>query len=253
GWAQVGKYAPSYLVESVFIAGMHTDGFINNNAPYAKAIPNIKVANTIGNPTLLPKNNTETKLGFALRFFGNSLSLDDTVYKRHIKDNIIQVPVAASSGYTVQVMNIAKLSNKGIELLVTATPVMTTNFRWDVSANWARNISRIEDLGGPTQISLGGLNGNELIARVGGPAFEIQGNIPLLDPQGRTVVNAGGLPIPNPAKQIIANTNYRWIGGVTNRLSYKGLSLSGTFDVRNGGGMYSSTAGLVYFAGTTPA
>lgn len=252
GWAQVGKDAPAYLVESVFIASTHTDGFITNNAPYAQAIPGFEVANTIGNPTLQPEISTETELGVDLRFFGNRLGIDATVYKRDIKDNIIQVPVAASSGYTVQVMNIAKLSNKGIELLVTATPVMTTNFRWDVSANWARNISRIEDLGGPTQISLGGLNGNELIARVGGPAFEIQGNIPLLDPQGRTVVNAGGLPIPNPAKQIIANTNYRWIGGVTNRLSYKGLSLSGTFDVRNGGGLYSRTATLVYFAGTTP-
>src|SRR5690606_5904851 len=29
-------------------------------------------------------------------------------------------------------------------------------------------------------------------------------------------------------------------------------SLSGTFDVRDGGGLYSRTATLVYFAGTTP-
>ena len=252
GWAQVGKDAPPYLVESVFVAGTHTDGFINNNAPFAQSIPGFEVANTIGNPALQPEISTETELGVDLRFFGNRLGVDATVYKRDIEDNIIEVPVAASSGYTVQVMNIAKLSNKGVEILITGTPVMTTNFRWDVSLNWARNISRIEDLGGPTQISLGGLSGNELIARVGGPAFEIQGDIPLLDPQGRIVVNSAGLPIPNPAKQIIANTNYNWIGGVTNRLSYKGISLSGTFDVRDGGGLYSRTATLVYFAGTTP-
>lgn len=253
GWAQVGKDAPPYLVESVFVPGAITDGFINGNAPYRQAIPGFEVSNTIGNPSLQPEISTETELGLDLRFFSNRLGVDVTVYNRDVKDNILQVPVAASSGYNVQVLNIAKLSNKGIEVLVTATPVMTEDFRWDVSVNWAKNNSRIEDLGGPTQISLGGLSGNELIARVGGPAFEIQGDIPLLDPQGRIVVNNAGLPIPNPAKQVIANTNYNWIGGLTNRLSYKGFALSGTFDVRNGGGLYSRTASLMYFAGTTPA
>jgi len=253
GWAQVGKDAPPYLVQSVFVPGTHTDGFINNNAPYAQAIPGFEVSNTIGNPALQPEISTETELGLDLRFFGNRIGLDVTVYNRDVKDNILQVPVAASSGYNVQVLNIAKLSNKGIELLLTATPVMTDDFRWDVSVNWAKNNSRIEDLGGPTQISLGGLSGNELIARVGGPAFEIQGDVPLLDPQGRIVVNNAGMPIPNPAKQIIANTKYNWIGGLTNRLSYKGFTLSGTFDVRDGGGLYSRTASTMYFAGTTPA
>lgn len=253
GWAQVGKDAPPYLVRSVFEPGTHTDGFINNNAPYAQAIPGFEVSNTIGNPALQPEISTETELGVDLRFLGNRLGLDVTVYDRDVKDNILEVPVAASSGYTVQVLNIAKLSNKGVEVLATATPVLTDDFRWDVSVNWAKNESRIEDLGGPTQISLGGLSGNELIARVGGPAFEIQGDIPLLDPQGRIVVNNAGLPVTNPAKQVIAHTNYNWIGGVTNRLSYKGFSISGTFDVRDGGGMYSRTATLVYFAGTTPA
>jgi TonB-linked SusC/RagA family outer membrane protein len=253
GWAQVGKDAPPYLIRSVFVPGTHTDGFITAKAPFAQAIPGFEVSNTIGNPSLQPEISTEIEIGADLRFFGNRLGLDATVYNRDVKDNILQVPVAASTGYTVQVLNIAKLSNRGVELLLTATPVMSTNFKWDISVNWAKNNSRIEDLGGPTQISLGGLSGNELIARVGGPAFEIQGDIPLLDPQGRIVVNNGGQPIPNPAKQIIANTNYNWIGGVTNRLSYKGFTLSGTFDVRNGGGMYSRTATLVYFAGTTPA
>jgi TonB-linked SusC/RagA family outer membrane protein len=252
GWAQVGKDAPPYLIESVFVPGAHSDGFINNLAPYSQAIPGFEVANTIGNPALQPEISTETEIGVDLRFFGNRLGLDATVYKRDIRDNIIEVPVAASSGYFEQVMNIAKLSNKGVEILLSATPVMTTDFHWEISLNWARNISRVEDLGGPTQISLGGLNGNELIARVGGPVFEIQGDLPMRDPQGRIIVNNAGLPIPTGAKQVIASTNYDWIGGVTNRICYKGLSLSGTFDVRQGGGMYSRTATLVYFAGTTP-
>ena len=252
-WAQAGKDAPPYLVKSVFIQGEQTDGFINTNAPIAQSIPAFEVANTIGNPALQPEISTEIEFGVDLRFLNNRLGIDATVYSRDVKDNILQVPITSSSGYTFQVLNIAKLSNKGVEILVTATPVQTTNFSWDLSVNWSKNESEIKDLGGPTQISLGGLNGNELIARLGGPAFEIQGDVALLDPQGRIVVNNVGQPVLNPTKQVIGNTNYNWIGGITNKLTYKGFGLSGTFDFRNGGYLYSRTASLVYFAGTTPA
>lgn len=252
-WAQVGKDAAPYLTRSVFVKGEHTDGFTNYNAPYAQSIAGFEVSNTLGNPGLKPEISTDLEIGADVRFMNNRIGLDVTLYSRDIKDNILTVPVTASSGYAFQVLNIAKLSNKGAEVMLTATPVMANNFKWDISVNWAKNISEIKDLGGPTKIALGGLSGNSIIARVGGPAFEIEGDLPLRDPQGRLVVNNGGQPIPTPAKQIIASTNYNWIGGITNRFSYKGLSLSGTFDIRNGGGFYSRTATLMYFAGTAPA
>jgi outer membrane receptor protein involved in Fe transport len=230
-----------------------TDGFINQNAPIAQAIPAFEVGNQIGNPNLQPEISTDIELGADLRFLNNRVGLDVTVYQRKVQDNILPVAMPASSGYTAQILNIAELTNKGIEILLTGSVLQRGNLRWDVSLNWSKNVSRIDDLGGPDQITVGGLGGNALIARVGGPAFEIEGNAPLYDALGRLVVDGAGLPQVNPDQQVLGNTQYNWIGGVTNKLSFKGVSLSGTFDFRNGGLMYSRTASLGYFAGTTPA
>lgn len=251
-WAQVGKDADPYSVQSVFIQAGHTDGFTNLNSPYAQNIPAFEVSNVIGNPNLQPELSSEVEVGVDIRFLENRLGLDATYYNRSVEENILTVPLTASTGFTSQVLNIAKLNNQGIELLLTAIPVRTTNFQWNVSLNWSKNDSEIKDLGGPDQIAVGGLGGNALIARVGGPAFEIEGNMPLLTPEGNVVVDASGTPIPNPEKQVIGTTQYDWVGGITNRLRWKGLSLSGTFDIRNGGVLYSRTASLGYFAGTAP-
>ena len=253
GWAQAGKDANPYQINSVFIQSTMTDGFITQNAPIAQAIPAFEVGNQIGNANLQPEISTDIELGADMKFLNDRVGLDVTLYQRNVKDNILAVAMPASSGYTAQILNIAELSNKGIEILLTGSLVQRGSFSWDVSLNWSKNISRIEDLGGPSQITVGGLGGNGLIARVGAPAFEIEGNAPLRDSQGRIVVNGAGLPRANPTQQVLGNTQYNWIGGVTNKLSYKGLSLAGTFDFRNGGVLYSRTASLVYFSGTTPA
>ncbi len=252
-WAQAGKDANPYQIVSIFNQAGITDGFTNLNAPYAQSIPAYEVNGQIGNANLQPEISTEIEFGADLRFLNNRIGLDATVYQRDVNDNILPVPVAASSGYNAQVLNIAKLRNRGIELLLTATPVLINSFKWDVSVNWSKNVSEVIDLGGPSQINLGGIGGNALIARVGGPMFEIEGNVPVRDAQGRVVVNAAGQPLANPNKQVIGNTQYRFIGGITNRFSYKGVSLSTTFDVRNGGVLYSRTASIGYFSGTTPA
>ena len=253
GYAQAGKDADPYNVQSVFIKSVFNDGFITLGAPFGQSIPAFEVSNVVGNQNLSPELSTETEIGADLRFLGNRIGLDVTYYDRKVSNNILAVPVTASSGYTSQILNIAELTNKGVEVLLNLYPVRNDRFSWNLAVNFSKNVSEITDLGGPDRISVGGLGGNRLIARVGGPAFEIEGTVPLLDEEGHTVVDGAGLPINNPTQQVIANTNYKWVGGVTNKLSYKGISLSGTFDVRHGGQMYSRTASLMYFAGTTPA
>ncbi|UII20184.1 SusC/RagA family TonB-linked outer membrane protein [Fulvivirga ligni] len=251
-WAKVGKDADPYSVKSVFVQSDQTDGFINLSSPIAQSIAAYEVSNVIGNPNLQPEISTEIEFGIDARFLNNRITLDATYYDRKVEENILTVPLTASTGYTSQVLNIAKLRNKGIELLLSAIPIKTNDFQWDISFNWSKNDSKIEDLGGPKQIAVGGLSGNSLIARVGGPAFEIEGSVPLMDNQGNIVVDASGTPIANPEKQVIGTTQYDWVGGFNNKLSYKGFSLSATFDVRQGGMLYSRTASLGYFAGTAP-
>lgn len=66
-----------------------------------------------------------------------------------------------ASGYTAQNMNLGKIRNRGIELLISGTPIRTKDFSWELTwnftKNWSKVISLPEELGGITTIY--GLNG----------------------------------------------------------------------------------------------
>ena len=51
--------------------------------------------------------------------------------------------------FTEQMLNAGEVRNWGWELLLKATPLrMDNGFRWDVTANWSKNNSMVEDLYG---------------------------------------------------------------------------------------------------------
>ena len=77
-----------------------------------------------------------------------------------------------ATGYGSQNINLGKISNKGVELLVSGTPIQTRDFSWDVTVNFTKNWSKVvslpEELGGETVIY--GLNGStSMYAIVGQP------------------------------------------------------------------------------------
>ena len=51
---------------------------------------------------------------------------------------------------------------------------------------------------------------------------------------------------------IYGDAQYDYITGVNTSVSYKGLTLSATVDIRQGGLMYSRTAEMMFFTGNTP-
>jgi len=73
------------------------------------------------------------------------------------------------------------------------------------------------------------------------------------DPNGNVVVDPStGYPIIATDDQIRGNIQPDYIAGMTNKFTYKSLSLGFTFDVRKGGMMYSRTKSTMIFAGTDP-
>lgn len=57
-----------------------------------------------------------------------------------------------ASGYTAQNINLGKIENKGVELLLSVRPIETKDFSWDLSWNFTKNNSKVislpEELGG---------------------------------------------------------------------------------------------------------
>jgi TonB-linked SusC/RagA family outer membrane protein len=253
--AQVGNDAAPYLLESVFISGTVNDGQQNSQVDFPlNGVPGFTQGNVIGNPKIKPEITTSFEVGLEFGLFKNRISFEGTVYSNRSKDQIITVPIAASSGYTTQTLNAGLITNKGIEILLRGTPVRSKNFSWDVTGTFTRNRNKVVELfPGTEQLGLGGFTGGAMVAQVGQPYGSFFGSSFLRSPDGNIVVDATtGYPIVDPQAKIHGNVQPDFLAGLNNNFSYKGLSLSFLFDARKGGVFYSRTKSLQEFTGTDP-
>jgi len=253
GIAQTGNDADPYLINSVFTQTAISDGYRSLLFPLPNGVNGFTIANTIGNPQLTPEIATEFEIGTDLRFLKNRFAIDLTVYNKTVKDLIWPATIARSTGYSSQTLNLGEISNKGIELLVTVVPVKTNNFEWRVAWNFSNNKNKLVKLTeGLDQISLGGTSRLGFVARPGQPIGLFEGSVQEYDPDGRIVVNNQGLPVAATDKVIYGNAKYKYITGVNTSIFYKGLTLSATLDIRQGGLMYSRNSELLQFTGNAP-
>ena len=120
-----------------------------------------------------------------------------------------------STGYTAQTVNLGEITNRGVEALVTATPVKTGNFQWDVSANFTANQNKLVSLtDGLDEITLGGLGGNgvNLIAVPGKAVGLLNARGPRTTDDGRVIVGSDGKPIYGE-REIMGRAAHDWTAG----------------------------------------
>lgn len=253
GVAQTGKDADPYQIFPVMVQTSHTDGYRTLDYPLAKGSSTINgftLSNVIGNEELQPEISTDIEVGLDLKFFNNRLGLDVAVYNKIVTDLIWTASIPSSTGFTSQTQNLGKISNKGVEVLLNAVPVKTSDFEWEVYVNFSKNNNLLVELkDGLDQISLGGTSSIGFVGRPGMELGLFEGIVPATDPDGRMIVDAAGLPTFKDTKEIIGTSQNKFrIGGGTS-LKYKDFSLRASFDYRNGGQMYSRTAEILYFTG----
>ncbi|WP_460892524.1 SusC/RagA family TonB-linked outer membrane protein [Rufibacter soli] len=240
-WAQVGKDTRPYQVGTYYGSA---SGFPFGNR-------NGFVASTsVGDPNLRPEKTTSIEFGTELHFFQSRLTLDATYYKANSKDQIIPVPTSVTSGIVNYVTNAGEIQNTGLELLVSGTPLRLADFSWDVVVNWSTNESEVISItqAVPEIIFQDDRIMNKLV--VGGSAGDLYGRPFQRDGQGRLIIGANGLPTLSPlgANGLpttstipyvkVGNALPDWQGGITNTITYKGLSLSALIDIRQGGDVY---------------
>ena len=253
-YAEVGNDAGTYLTNSVFQqtnigASFATIQFPFNNGTVI--VPGFSEGNTIGNPNLQPEITKAYEAGIDIRLFNGRVGIDATYYNSTSESQILNTSVAPSSGFTTQVVNIGKISNKGVELQFNTTPLKIGAFRWDLSVNYTKNVNRVEELDpGNTELVLvaqGLTPGLKLV--VGKPYGVFEATQALKTADGKVVVGPDGIPLDDPDPVEIGSIQPDWYGGATSTFSYKGLSLGITMDTRQGGKVVSSTAAQLYFAG----
>jgi TonB-linked SusC/RagA family outer membrane protein len=254
-FAKVGKDAEPYLLQSVFESGTITDGYNNSKINFPiNGIPGYTVGDLIGNPDLTPEFTTSYEGGAEVSFYNNRLGFDVTYYRNESRNQILTLPLAASTGFTKRVTNVGLVTNRGIEVLLRGQPIHTSNFTWEITGTFTKNKNRVEELyAGVTQVSLGGLNDAALIAKVGEPYGVFFGSGFLRDSLGRVVVDkATGYPVEEPSAQTHGTIQPDFLASVLNSFSYRGFTLTALFDGRKGGVFYSRTKSLQTFLGTDP-
>jgi TonB-linked SusC/RagA family outer membrane protein len=108
------------------------------------------VSPSVGNPNIKPERAGELEFGTDIGLFNNRLVFEGTYYSKNVSDLIQDLTLAQSTGLSTEKVNAASLSNKGIELSVSATPVSSRNFTWNTRIQFSKNISEITKLDVPS-------------------------------------------------------------------------------------------------------
>jgi TonB-dependent starch-binding outer membrane protein SusC len=113
-------------------------------------------ATTLAYTDLRWESTTSRNLGLDLALFDNRLQFTADAYVNHTFDLLVTQPLTPTSGYTSQLKNIGKTSNRGLEFQLSGNVVQNGAFTWTAAYNMGFNRNRVEDLGG--QPYLPGIN-----------------------------------------------------------------------------------------------
>ncbi len=263
GYGTSAGYPRPYQTRTVL--GTNAQAFIVNG----NTIQSNFVSNQFGNSELRPERHNELEIGLESRLLNNRVNVDLSLYDKRSSDLIIELELDPSTGGTLSTVNSARLSNRGVELGLTISPVVSENFRWDFTTNFTRNLSLIEGIAeGVDQVLIDGFtflgnfalgpvdaNDDDLdqrsleFARLRGgqyyyPYGAIIGSRILRDEAtGLPIVENGGRYQADPNDGVIGDPNPDFLMSFISSMSLlKGLNFRVQFDWQQGGDIWGATA-----------
>jgi len=215
----------------------------------------------IPNASLRPISIAEKEIGLVGQFLKDRIGFDITYYNKETTNDIVKVTISPTSGYYQYIANIGKIRNRGVELLLTGTPVRSKNFNWKSTFNLAVNDNEVMSIGGLPSIAISNAYprwGSEVSISnmVGLPYGQIMGYAYRRDPKGRIIYSDGisnpapaGEPEPSKGVVPLGSTVYKQTGGLTNELRYRDWTFTTLIDFKFGAKIYSGTNLLLYYYG----
>ena len=213
--------------------------------PLWNGLPGLSENSSLNNQNLKPEKSSTTEVGVEFSLFKGRLGLDVTGYNTSSKNQILNLPVATSSGYTNEVINAAEIQNRGVEVQLSVVPIQG-DFTWSFMINFAKNNSKVINLapGVDRVIQLAPGEDAQIVAAVGqrmgalyGPGFVRVPDGPL---KGEPIIGTNGrAQITGGPSVYLGNINPDWTMGIANHFSYKGIHFDFLFDINHGGVLVS--------------
>jgi TonB-linked SusC/RagA family outer membrane protein len=258
--AKTANIAGPYNTSNYFFKAGAGDGWTNGvNFPYM-GYTGFSLGSGLGNPDLKHETMKSWEVGVELRFFVNRIGIDASYFNNLNSDLLMDVPIAASSGFTSVYLNAAKMEAKGIELSLNLNPIMMKDFRWDILVNFTQFKNTILELApGVDNLFLGGFTTPQVRAVAGSEYGSVFGEDWFRDENGKILINDNpsdsyrdGYPWTNTGPMVpIGNTQPKWTGNITNTFTYKSLTFSFMWDFKKGGVMYNGTRFAMNYFGTS--
>jgi len=212
---------------------------------------------SLPNAELLWEKNKNANIGVDFALFDNRLSGSVDVYNKVSSNLLFAVPLPSSTGITSINQNIGTMSNKGIDIALSYSPIRTGKFNWTIDLNLTKFKNEItklpqeEIITGTKKLMVGKSIYDFWIREYAG-----------VDPANgdalfyRDVLGADNLPTGERTTTNNISTGSFYYhgsslpdltGGLNNTLSYGNFDLSFLFTFQSGGKFYDGNlAGLMH-------
>jgi len=232
-YAQIGNDNDPYKTRETY----------TNYAPNFAGVPRYSTPNTMPNNALKPEIISTWEIGGEFKFFNNRLGIDVTYYNKNTKDLITDVEISGASGYLYKTLNAGEMENKGIDLMISGTPIKTNDFSWDIFVSFNANKNKVLSLykdvknyrltNGPFKATIN--------AAVGQPYGAIMGTDFVYAADGEKVVDKTGRYLKTTAVKVLGTVLPDYNMGISNEFKYKNFSLSALIDIQKGGSYFSTS------------
>jgi len=232
-YAQIGNDNDPYKTRETY----------TNYAPNFAGVPRYSTPNTMPNNDLKPEIITTWEIGGEFKFFSNRLGVDVTYYNKNTKDLITDVEISGGSGYLFKTLNAGEMQNKGIDLMISGTPLKAKDFSWDISVSFNANKNKVLSLykdvknyrltNGPFKATIN--------AAVGQPYGAIMGTNFVYDADGNKVVDKTGRYLKTTAVEVLGTVLPDYNMGISNEFNFKNFTFSALIDIQKGGSYFSTS------------
>ena len=173
----------------------------------------------MANNDLKWEKTSQFDIGVNLGLFQDRLSFDVSYYRKYTTDLLYDRPLPYSTGYSSIMANIGEVSNKGMDLMISGTPVLNPEFTWSSTLNLNYNRNRVEKLGANDETiwnNWGTLKVGESLSSFSG--YEFLGIEDSGDMIGRSKIAT--------ERTILGKGLPDWTGSFINNFSYKNFDLT---------------------------
>ena len=130
-YSKVGNDIPQFITNSVSHITAGGELQANDAAPFKE---------------MEPEMTHSVEVGTEWRFFQSRLGFNLTYYRTNTHNQFFKLPALAGDMYAYRYVNAGDIQNRGWELTVDATPVLTPDFTWKTSLNFSSNRNKIKEL-----------------------------------------------------------------------------------------------------------